>query len=204
MKINTSRLFLITLIVLCIHADYSFAIADNKTQAKEQQNIEKQELKTKKQEQCISLTNEQSAALVAQDWENLERLAKDYLSKCRGFISSQELSDRAVNITIAYYELGRFKQAIVSADACIKIYYGNSGCHILKAKSLFALGNRTAAIKTLDISDRIAHHALEGAKHDLERASSELDKELYGSFVNKFESELQHIEAIRSKYAKEP
>lgn len=186
MRIKMRSFLVFLLIVLCISTASSTVAAYDRISAKDQQ--------------CISLTNEQTAALVARDWENLERLSKNYLVECGGFVTPEVLSSGAVNIPMANNALGRYKQALRTADECVKIYYGNPGCHIQKAQALFALGNKPDAIVVLEISGKIARHALEGAKHDLERARSEGKKELHRSSVYLYESQLRHIDALRKQF----
>ena len=151
----------------------------------------------KKKEQCISLKKEQAAALVARDWENLERLAKDYIAKCKEVFSSQDLSGCFVDIAIANNELGKPRLALAAAEMCIEIYYGNPGCHIEKTRALIALGRKAEARKSLDISERLTRHALENAKRELESSSSEIEKNLHRSSINHYESALLYIVTMR-------
>lgn len=198
---DKSRISLgVTLATFCMSVALSTEAAYDKLSAKEQQREDKQEFILKKQEHCNSLTAQQTAALVAEDWQSLERLAKDYLAACKRYVSSQTLSDRAINILIADIELGRFKQALISADACIKIYYANPACHTHKAVALFAVGNKIEAIKVLKISDRLARHALDSARRSLEGTSREHDKKNYESSINYLESLLSYIDQLGSQW----
>lgn len=153
----------------------------------------------KKIEQCISLTNEQTAALVAEDWENLERLAKDYITKCKEVVSSEDLSSRVVNIAMANNELGKPRLALAAAETCLKTYYGTPGCHIEKTRALIALGRKDEARKSLDISERITQHALENANRDFERSRFEIEKELHRSSIYLYKSQLFQIGKMRSR-----
>ena len=148
---------------------------------------------------CIFLKNEQTAALVAADWENLERLAGGYVDECKGNFEPQDLSSAHENIAIANNELGRYNRGLAAAEACIKVHYGNSGCHILKAEALIALVQYTQARKALDISEKLARRALVDAKHDRDRAGSEPYKELYSAKVNLYESQLYRISEMKSR-----
>ena len=166
-----------------------------------EKRLEKEERELKKKEQCISLTNEETAALVANDWENLDRLAKAYAVECKGVFDAQWLSGAHENIAIANNAQGKFKYALAASDVCAKTYYGNPGCHIQKSRALIALGRKAEAEKSLEISEKLARHALEGAHRDLNQARSELDKELHTSSVARSEGYLNLIESMRTNLA---
>lgn len=64
-----------------------------------------------------------------------------------------------------------------------------------------ALGRKIECGKSLDISERLARHALEGAQRDLNRAYSELYKELYTAKISQNEAYLSLIDSMRSELA---
>lgn len=166
-----------------------------------EKRLEKEERELKKKEKCISLKNEETAALVAKDWGNLDRLARAYTRECKGVFEAEWLSGAHENIAIANNAQGKYKNALVASNACAKAYYGSPGCHIQKSRALIALGEKTEAVKSLDISERLARHALEIAQHDLNQAYSELDKELYTSKIYQHNSYLDFIDSMRSELA---
>lgn len=86
----------------------------------------------------------------------------------------------------------------------MKIYYSNPGCHIEKTRALFSLGKKPEAVKSLEISARLAQHALEGEQNNLEQARAEIDKKYHASRVHLFESQLRYIEKLRSDFVNEP
>lgn len=194
-------LFIIAFFSFTIPSVYSAESDSEAVERIKEKRLEKKERELKKKEQCISLKNEETAALVAKDWENLDRLARIYVGECKDVFEAQWLSGAHENIAIANNAQGKFKYALVASNACVKAYYGSPGCHIQKSRALVALGEKAEAVKSLDISERLARHALEGAQHDLNQAYSELDKELYTSRISQHESYLYLIDAMRSELA---
>lgn len=152
-------------------------------------------------DRCISLHNEKTAALVADDWENLDRLAREYIKKCKGVFDADWLSGAYENIALANNSRGKFKSALIASESCVKAYYGSPGCHIEKAKALMSIGKISEAKEALDISEKLAGHALEGAQWNFNHARSELDKELYTSYISRYESSLELINYLRTKLA---
>jgi tetratricopeptide (TPR) repeat protein len=141
-----------------------------------------------KEDQCISLIKQSTAALVARDWDNLERINKDRLKYCKGVENSENLSEGYANIAIANNEQERPKLALDACESCIKTYYGNPSCHLEKAKALMKLGRKKESLKTLD--------SLELNEGDLTTQSS-LDRQIYEAKKYNFESMLGFIKAFR-------
>jgi hypothetical protein len=118
-----------------------------------EKQLEKEKLELKKKDQCISRFNEQTSALVAQDWDNLNRLARIYTKDCKNAFNDDWLSVSYENIAISNNHNKKYKIALVASNDCIKAGYGNPGCSIQKAEALASLGKKTEALKSLDISD---------------------------------------------------
>lgn len=203
MKFTSSKLFALAIVA----ALFSFFTpsaysgdSDSEAVARiKEKRLDKEELALKKKKQCISLMNEQTAALAAKDWENLDRLAKSYAGQCKGVFEAEWLSAAHENIAMANNAERKFKYALVASDACTQAYYGNPGCYIQKASALMSLGKKVESGKSLNIAERLARHALEGARRDLSQARSELDKEMHTAAIFRLESYLNLIDSIRSK-----
>jgi hypothetical protein len=200
LSLTTLILFLmITLFSFISPLAYS-AESDSEVNAKiKEKQLKKEEWELKRKNECISRRNEETAALVAKDWENLDILARAYVRECKDVFDPQWLSRAHENIAIAKNAQGKFKDALVASNECAKAYYGSPGCHIQKSSALIALGKKAEALKSLDISERLAHHGLEGAKRNLNQAYYELDKELYTSIISEHESQLYLIDSMRSE-----
>lgn len=205
MKILFSTSFVLPFIIALFFFHHPLAYsAESDSEAVErikEKRLEKEERQLKKEEQCISLTNERTAALTAEDWENLDRLARTYVANCKGVFEPHWLSGAYENIATANNAQEKFKHALVASDTCVKAYYSSPGCHIEKSRALMALGRKIECGKSLDISERLARHALEGAQRDLNRAYSELYKELYTAKISQNEAYLSLIDSMRSELA---
>lgn len=205
MKFISSHLFVLAIFVALfsfINPSAYSAESDSEAVARvKERRLHKEELELKKKEQCISLKNEETVALVAKDWENLDRIAKSYVGQCKGVFEAEWLSVSHESIAIANNAQRKFKYALVASDACTKAYYGNPGCYIQKASALMSLGKKIESGKSIDIAERLAQYALEGARRDISQARSELHKEMYTARISRFESYLYLIDSIRSELA---
>jgi tetratricopeptide (TPR) repeat protein len=155
-----------------------------------------------KLKRCISKRNEMTAAMVARDWQNLERLGNEYLLVCKGGTDPEDLSVAYAHIAIANNRLEKYRSALTAAESCIKAYYANPGCHIEKSEALIALGRKSEAWKSLEISEKLARHALDTAKQELNDARSELDRKNQTSKIDLYNTQLLLIESIRSELAR--
>lgn len=206
MKILFSTSFVLPFIMVLFffhpHHAYSAESGSEAFERFKEKRLEKEERELKKKEQCVSRKNEQTAALVAEDWESLMRIAKSYVTNCKGIfdhenIYTEWLSDAHENIVIANNRLGKFKDALVASEACTKAYYDHPGCYVAKAEALIALGRRTEAVKSLDIAERLTLHASERARWDLDHARSELDKEVHTAYISRCGSYIDSIYSMR-------
>ena len=76
---------------------------------------------------CVEQIKERTAALVARDWPQLNRLATRYIQLCRGAFDARDLSTAYEHIAIASLGMHRPKDALDAADSCIGTYYANPG-----------------------------------------------------------------------------
>ena len=159
-----------------------------------------QSLSERRQTDCIARINDRTAALVAQDWQELERRAEEYSKQCKGAFSADDDSMALENIALANFKQGKSKKAIVAADACLRLSFSNSGCHIWRIQALFASGNVSDARSSLERFDRLLAHLIERNDKELTAARSALDREFYESIRNKYQAQSEQAAALRERY----
>jgi len=146
---------------------------------------------------CIEQINEQTAAFVAQDWQQLERLAQKYLSECRTVMENADLSSAYEHIATVKLETQKPSEALTAADSCLKTYYSNSGCHILRVEAFIMLKQESRAREALNIADRLTRHNLDGAERDRSQARSKLEEELFDAKIKNYQAQLNTIRELR-------
>ena len=104
---------------------------------------------------CIDLMNGRTAALVAEDWDQLEVLATRTLQGCRDVLPAEAMASANFHLAKAALATGRPRDALASAEACISIFYQETDCHIERLEALLALGRYSEAKKEFQIVDRI-------------------------------------------------
>ncbi len=92
---------------------------------------------------CITMMNERTAAVAAQDWSHLERLANRYLQDCKGVFDSENYSWGYLHLAIAYRQRDNAMAALEASEKCIDVFYANSGCHVEKVEALLKLGRQS-------------------------------------------------------------
>jgi len=113
-----------------------------------------------KNQECISLIKERTAALAAKDWQQLEWLAKRYLQKCRGVHDSESLASAQEDLANAYFELGNLMAALSATEACIDLFYASPGCHVISAVVLLKLGRLQDVRAAHSIAERLVGHLI--------------------------------------------
>jgi hypothetical protein len=151
-----------------------------------------------KEEQCTSIISEGTAALVARDWVNLERLGNKRLATCKGVYDSRFSSGGYLDIATANNALGERKSALVAAESCISTFYRNANCHVEKSAALVKLVEKEEARKALDIAYKVTTHELKQAEQDIRGATNPLEKKLFEARKTNCESLLEYIEALRT------
>lgn len=150
-----------------------------------------------KARQCTTQINEQTAALVAQDWPQLERLAKRYLQDCKGVFDSEAYSGAYENIAIANMKLGNAAVALAASEKCIGVFYANSSCHVQKVQALIKLERLTEAHNELEIAERLVAHLIDNNERLLREASHPIYKELYSSKLQNLKAQKAFLDRIR-------
>lgn len=154
----------------------------------------------KKQSDCIAKINERTAALVAQDWAELERMAEYYSKECKGVFNTADDSTAYEQITLANFKRGNVKKAIAAADTCIRLSFSNSGCHVWRIEALLASGRMAEARIGLDKLDRLIAHLMEGNDKNLAAAMSAQDKELCEAIRHNLQAQAEQALALRDRY----
>jgi tetratricopeptide (TPR) repeat protein len=149
---------------------------------------------------CVEQIKERTAALVANDWPQLDRLAKHYVQSCRGAFDAADLSNAFEDIATANFEMLRFLDALEAANSCIKTYYANPGCHLQKVKTLIALDRLVEARGSFRIAERLIKHSLSQNESDLHTARNSVERELYLARKKKYEALLESVELLRTRY----
>lgn len=147
---------------------------------------------------CIQLTYEGVAALEADDWAQLDRIAKDYIESCHGVLDKAYIANAYGNRSKANYELGNLDEAVIYANQCIDLYYFETSCHVQKFMSLASSGKLSEAKKSFFVAERVLAHAIKRNESNLHQASSDVDRELYKSIDAVHAANLRQIQRYRS------
>lgn len=149
--------------------------------------------------QCITQFKERTAALVARDWPQLERLAKRYLQDCKGAFGSEDYSIAYEHIAIANMRLNNPTAALAASAECIDTFYGNAGCHVEKVEALIYLERLAEAHTEFKIAERLVTHLIEVNERALREAYEPSEKRLYSSKDNHLRSLKEFLDSIRYK-----
>ncbi len=153
-----------------------------------------------KAEECVSQREQQTAALVAQDWSQLERLARRYINDCEDVFSSKYNSQAHNYLSIALFYLGNFEAALAASETCIGIYYSSSSCHVQKVQSLIELEGFADARPALEIAERLIAYLIETNRKNIRSATESLSRELYQSTHDQLLAEKALLEKLRSHF----
>jgi len=149
---------------------------------------------------CTSQLNERTAALVARDWNHLDRLARQYLASCKAAVDSEEYSNAFVHVAMASLGLGNIPAALSASDSCIATYYANSECHISKLNALIAAGRLTEAKSTFSVAERLVEHSLESTQRRLRDATDASERDLHTSQLQNLNAQRGLLDALRRRH----
>lgn len=150
-----------------------------------------------KAQHCVTQMNERAAAIAAEDWLQLDRLAKRYLQDCKGVFDSENYSNAYLDIASANIRLNNPEAALAASETCIDIFYANSGCHVRKVQALIKLKRFVEARTEFEIAERLVVYLIERNERDLREASTIGDKELYYSKDNYLKAQKSLLNSIR-------
>lgn len=148
-------------------------------------------------EHCTNQMNERTAAFVARDWPQLERLAKRYLQDCKGVFDSENYSNAYLDIAIANIQLNNSAAALAASETCIDIFYANSGCHTQKVLALIKVKRFAEARTEFEIAERLVGYLIERNERDLREASQPVYKEFYSSKDYNLKAQKSLLDSIR-------
>jgi len=95
---------------------------------------------------CIDLIKGQLAARAAEDWEQLEQLAKRTVRSCQDVLPAEHISRAYANLAMATRKSGRPRDALGAAESGISTYYADTDCHLERIEALLALGRGVEAM----------------------------------------------------------
>lgn len=152
---------------------------------------------TKQERFCVEQVQTRTAALVARDWSHLLAAADTHIRKCGRVFGAESLSEAHEHRVQALNGLKQPTKALQAADDCISVYYGNTGCHVLRALVLVNLKRYEASLASLDRADKLIVAGLESLARDLERPQHPLDRELAESTVEKLKAHQELADELR-------
>jgi len=150
-----------------------------------------------KKRECITLLEEQTAALTAEDWTHLEKLAKRYLQDCKEVSDSENYSFAHESIAIANIRLNNPAAALEASKTCIDVYYTNVGCHVTKIRALINLQRVSDARASFEIAERLVAHVIEINERDLHETSDPLEKKVYAAKEHYLNAQKGLLDSIR-------
>lgn len=150
-----------------------------------------------KNQECISLINERTAALVADDWQHLERLAKRYLQTCRSVHDPESLANAQEDLAIAYLKLGNLTAALLATESCIDLFYASAGCHVRWTELLLKLERPQEARASLAIAEKLVGYLITTTEKNLQRAAHPLERDLNAAKLEKLRALEYRISTLR-------
>jgi len=119
--------------------------------------------------ECVSLIEVRTAALVASDWQQLDRLAKQYIQGCTSVHDAEAVANAHSDIATSQFQLGNMMTALSAADTCINVFYASASCHFMRTRLLLESGRLRDARAALAITEKLVAHLIAKAETDLQR-----------------------------------
>ena len=145
---------------------------------------------------CIDNSSERLEALVARDWGQLIRLAKRDIALCRPIYSPEEISRIQAFITLAHSRSGNTREALQTADLCIRTFYPNTSCHLERSRSLLAIGKLQEGKRSIEVTRRLIEHAREDAKQRIDALANPSSRDLWVARLDQLGAEAEALEEI--------
>ncbi len=155
---------------------------------------------TLQKQRCIEQINQRTAALVAEDWSVLERLAQQYAKTCKSVFDNDDHSKAYEHIAIANVRMNNGKKALAASDRCINIAFSNSGCHLQKVEALIQLKRHSEAKALLERTEKLVQHRISITERDLRDARAPLEKELLEARLKELAAQQEHAVAVKKRY----
>lgn len=127
---------------------------------------------------CTALIENQTAAFLARDHEQVVKIAQEYISLCRDVQVREDIAGAHADIADAQYELQKYQEALKSSELCLTAHYRLAACHFQKGQALAAVGSSDRALKSLEVAERFAGEAIVDADKKQEGKLEDVDREL--------------------------
>lgn len=157
------------------------------------------EVKEAQERLCVEQLERRTSALVARDWSQLVAEADTYIRKCGSALGADELSRAHEHLVTAHIFLKMPKRALKSADHCLRIYYGNVGCHVGRAETLIDLERLSEARMSLDRADRLAAAGIERLDREMRSPQHPADREVAKSRSYELKASQELAAALRDQ-----
>lgn len=149
--------------------------------------------------ECVSQIRQRTAAFVAEDWQQLQRLAKRYIDTCKAIYGSEALSDAHGAIAFANLRFGNASASLSAAESCIALFYSNSGCHLAKVEAMLKLGRIPEAHAELQFAEKLVAHLSAMAERELQSASHPAERELQAAKLYLLRAQESQVERLRQR-----
>ena len=149
---------------------------------------------------CTDQMRARTAAFVARDWAQVERLAKEFVRECKNVLDAEDVGNAYEQIAIASVELDNLAAARAAEDACINILYAHAGCHVSKVGTLIKLDRLAEARTALDMAQRLIKHAVEITEEKLVDAPDQASRRVYLAKLRKLNAYQSYAERLRQEY----
>jgi hypothetical protein len=154
------------------------------------------------QGECTEQVRERTAAIGAMDWPQLDRIARRFIQSCTGVYTRQEIANAYGDVASANNAMGRFKEALVQANAGIATHYLETSNHLEKVTALFALLQISEAKESFRVADNIIQLAIERNSAELQKARNDSERNLFQANKVLYESQLRAIDRYRPQLGK--
>ena len=149
---------------------------------------------------CNDYYDQFAAAISAEAWRQLARLAERYNRTCIGVFGAAEDSDGYEQIAFANVELDSFRAALPASEKCIAAYYANVGCHISKARALIGLGRMSDAQASLTTAQKIIAHRHRAVSTETQNATSAAQRRRLAGELVLLAAQGEHASSLRARY----
>jgi tetratricopeptide (TPR) repeat protein len=149
---------------------------------------------------CVDQLEESAAALTAEDWAQLDTIARHLIQSCNGVLERRSIASAYGSLAIANHERGQFQEALAAAQSGIATHYLVTENHVEKFRALLSLHRYEEARNSYSIAKRLIQEAIVQSNLDLSKASDESDRKLYLSRNNNYQAQMKFLEPYRSRF----
>jgi hypothetical protein len=151
----------------------------------------------KREDRCVEQIDGRTAAIVARDWVQLEKVSARFAEQCADVFGIEELSRAHEDVATARNRLGNSRRALLAINACHATYYANTGCHVEKVEALLALKRQREAESAFDKAERLISHATESIGRDLQQTLPGAKKEYLEAQLRKLQAQRAQLDSLR-------